>query len=49
MSENILDYLLADPSYSLCEVVEIIDFHMKTVDEVIVDEIKEDLKHAFSE
>ncbi len=48
MKENILDYLLADPSYTLCEVVDIIDFHMQGADPHVVEEVKEDLKHAFS-
>ncbi len=48
MKENILDYILADPSYSLYEAVDIISFHMEGEDEETVDEIKDDLKHAFS-
>jgi len=48
MKENILDYLLADPSYTLYEVVDIIEFHMKEIPDEVVEEIKEDLMHAFS-
>lgn len=48
MKENILDHLLSDPSYTLCEVVDIIDFHMKDTPPDVVEEVKEDLKHAFS-
>ncbi len=48
MKENILDYLLADPSYSLCEVVDIIDFHIQGTDPETMEDVKEDLKHAFS-
>ncbi len=48
MVENILDYLLADPSYDLAEVVDIIDFHMKGANPEVVKEIKEDLEHAFA-
>jgi len=48
MTENILDYLLADPSYSLSEVVDIIEFHMKGAPPEVKEEVKEDLKHAFS-
>lgn len=48
MKENILDYLLADPSYTLNEVMDIIEFHMEGEDEEVKHEIKEDLEHAFS-
>lgn len=29
MKEDILEYLLADPTFTLEEIVDIIDFHMK--------------------
>ena len=48
MRENILDDLLADPSYTLSEVVNIIELHMKGVHPTMLEEVKEDLKHAFS-
>ena len=48
MKENILDHLLSDPSYTLCEVVDIMDFHMKDTPLHVVEEIKEDLRHAFA-
>lgn len=48
MRENILDYILADPSFSLYEAVDIIDFHMEGAEEEKIAEIKEDLKHAFN-
>lgn len=48
MKECILDHLLADPNLSLDEVVELIEFHMKKVSREMMEEIKEDLKHAFS-
>lgn len=48
MKENILDYILADPNYSLYEAVDIIDFHMQGAEQEQVAEIKEDLKHAFN-
>lgn len=48
MNENILDYLLADPTLTLNEVVDIIEFHMKKASPQTKEEIKEDLKHAFS-
>lgn len=48
MQHNILDYILADPSWSLSEVIDIIDFHMKGTSEELQEEVKEDLKHAFS-
>lgn len=48
MKENILDYLLAEPSYTLCEVIDIISFHMQDSPPEVIEEVKEDLKHAFS-
>ena len=48
MRECILDSLLADPHISLDEAVDLIEFHMKTVDIETIDEIKKDMKHAFS-
>lgn len=48
MKNNILDYILADPSYSLEEVVDIISFHLEGENPEFIEEVKEDLKHAFS-
>lgn len=48
MKLNFLDEILADPSWTLSEVVDIIDFYMKEAPTNIKEEVKEDLKHAFS-
>lgn len=47
MPINLLDYLLTDPQFSLCEVVDIIDFYMQGEDKEKIEEVKEDMRHAF--
>ena len=48
MKISILDEILADPSYTLSEVVDIIDFHLKDIPDEVKKEVEDDLKHAFS-
>lgn len=48
MKINILDLLLSDPSWSIEEAIDIIEFHMKGAPTEVKEEVKEDLKHAFS-
>jgi len=48
MKLSLLDEILADPSWTLSEVVDIIDFYMKEVPPELKEEVKEDLRHAFS-
>ncbi len=47
MKECLIDYLLSDLDLSLEDTVDIIDFYMVDVPKEEMDEIKEDLKHAF--
>jgi len=48
MKISLLDEILADPSWTLAEVVDVIDFYMDGAPPETVAEVKEDLKHAFS-
>lgn len=48
MKLSLLDEILADPSWTLAEVVDIIDFYMQEVPPELKEEVKEDLRHAFS-
>lgn len=47
MTESILDYILADSSYTLAETVDIISFHLQDSPPEVLEEVKQDLEHAF--